>query len=153
MTAFSENRVGRVLLSEAFVTGERSVDVFKNFSILLAMPRYNEPGIIAYYGAHPDFEPFDGGAKDSPYYDPYWNDDGVYFKLHEEGPPVNIGSLEYARFLNEVDRLMMNEFGMTHFDAEDYNWKDEFDSEVPAEEAFEEWNAHTEGGTRSPANF
>ena len=86
MSAFSEKRLGRVLLSEAFVTGDRSGNVFKNFAVLGAMPRFNEPGIIAYYGAHPDFEPTDLEPKHLPYYDPYWgkvtpkNPTGFYFK-------------------------------------------------------------------------
>jgi hypothetical protein len=59
----------------------------------------------------------------------------------------------YTAFLNEIDSYLMANFGMTHRDFEDYNWKDEFDSEVPAEDAFEEWRIHTEEGTRSPANM
>ena len=161
MTAFNEKRLGRVLLSEAFVTADRSADLFRNFKILLAQPRYNEPGMIAYYGAHPDFDIHEGEAKDSPYYDAYWADErvtaanpsGFYFKMHQDGVRRNPARLGLTAFLNEVDQLMLKEFGTTHRDIEDYNWEDEYDSEVPADEAFEEWKIHTEGGTRSPGNF
>ena len=164
MTAFDEKRLGRVLLSEAFVTGSRSGDVFKNFAVLGAMPRYNEPGIIAYYGAHPDFEPYDGVPKNAPYYDPYWNDDGFYFKLKDGmgndesySPPADsdngfIASMSYVDWLKKLDVCFFVD-GLNRHDLEDYNWKDEYDSEVPPDEAYEEWSAHTEGGTRSPANF
>jgi len=58
-----------------------------------------------------------------------------------------------SEFLKEIDRLMMEDMGMTHGDCEDYNWVDEFDSEVDPEDAYEEWKIHTEGGTRSPMNM
>jgi len=80
-TPFEEKRLGRVILSETFVTGKRMNSVFSNFAILLAQPRYNEPGIIVYYGAHSDFEPYDGKPGNAPYYQPYWNEQGIrYFK-------------------------------------------------------------------------
>lgn len=144
MTAFEEKRLGRILLSEAFVTGTRATDVFKNFAVLLAMPRYNDPGIIAYYGAHPDFEPFDGVPKDSPYYSPYWNDDGLYFK-----PDAIIDNLlsPFQTWMKELDEFFMAHFGMPHSDFEDYNWFDEFDNDCSAEDSFEEWRCMNEAGT------
>lgn len=145
-TPFMQKRMGRVLLNEEFVTSCRGNDVFKNFAVLLAMPRYNEPGVIAYYGAHPDFEPFTGVPKDAPYYDPYWNDDGFYFKMHEEGPPVD----PYAVWMRNLDNLMIANFNMRHDDFEEYSWRDEFDADVPVHDAFEEWRIHTENGARSP---
>lgn len=52
-------------------------------------------------------------------------------------------------FLSEIDRMMLADFGMTHNDFEDYNWDDEFESEVEPADAYEEWKIHTEGGTRA----
>lgn len=80
LTPFEEKRLGRVILSEAFVTSFRSRDVFEKFSILQAQPRYNETGMLVYYGAHPDFKPYDGKPGDAPYYQAYWDKDGMYFK-------------------------------------------------------------------------
>ena len=59
----------------------------------------------------------------------------------------------YSGFLREIDRRMMMDLGMTTSDAEEYNWKDEFDSEVEPDDAYEEWKCHTENGTRSPLNM
>lgn len=161
MTAFSENRLGRVLLSESFVTADRSADLFRNFKILLAQPRYNEPGIIAYYGAHPDFDVHNGAPKDSPYYDAYWTDDrvselnpsGFYFKMHNDGVRRNPEPVLFDEWLEELDKLFLADMGTTHNDFDDYNWNDEFESEVEPADAYEEWKIHTEGGTRSSANF
>ena len=52
-------------------------------------------------------------------------------------------------FLSEIDRMMMADMGMTHSDFEDYNWNDEFDSEVEPADAYEEWKLMTDGGTRA----
>ena len=57
----------------------------------------------------------------------------------------------YSAFLREVDRRMIVEVGMVTGDT-DHNWRDEYDSEVSAEDAFEEWKIHTEDGTRSSGN-
>ena len=83
-TPFEQKRLGRSIMSEAFVATCRAKDVFDSFAILLAQPRYNEPGLITYYGAHPDFEPYDGKPGDAPYYQPYWNDIGMYFQQVKE---------------------------------------------------------------------
>ena len=136
LSPFEEKRLGRVLLSEAFVTGLRSGDVFKNFAILGAMPRYNEPGIIAYYGAHPDFDVTDEAPKDTPYYDPYWNDNGFYFK-RKDGEPVDFGYAVWTKELNNC--FMVNLGGANPDDFDDYDWRAEYDSGHSAEDSFEEW--------------
>lgn len=140
-TPFENKRLGRVLLSEAFVTGNRAREVFEKFSVLLAMPRYNEPGIIAYYGAHPDFEKFDGVPKDSPYYDPYWNKDGFYFKRKVQ--PSDMIELPidftFAIWMKELDQLFLANLSMGRDDFEDYDWRAEYDGENTPEDAFQEW--------------
>ena len=149
-TPFEEKRLGRVLLSEAFVTGRAvETEFFKDFAILLAMPRYNEPGIIAYYAAHPCFEPYDGAPKNSPYYQPYWNDDGLYFKpVTEDARPD-----AFTTWMYELDQLFQAEFGSSHVDFDDYNWNDEFDSEVDPKDAFEEWQCMTDNGRNAVAGM
>lgn len=132
-TPFEEKRLGRVLLSEAFVTGKRSKDVFENFAVLIAMPRYNDPGIIAYFGAHPDFEPYDGNPKDAPYYDPYWNDDGFYFKKKSVIDP-------FKAWLKELDKIFNEELGLGYDDFADYDWHAEFEGDNTPRDSYEEWN-------------
>ena len=144
-TPFAQKRLGRILLSEAFVTSPRSDDLFSKFKVLIAQPRYNEPGIIAYYGAHPDFEPFDGVPKDSPYYDPYWNDEGLYFKKKSINPD-DVAEIGFQGWMTKLDRLFIAKYGLTHNDFEDYNWFDEYDSEVSPEDAFDEWCCMLESG-------
>ena len=143
-SAYNERRLGRILLSEAFVVGDRSNDIFEDFVVLLAQPRYNDDGIIAYYGAHPGFEPFDGAPKDSPYYHPYWNEEGVYFKQVFEH---NGTKVSFEDWLVQLDRLFVAKFGLTHNDFEDYDWHGEFDGENTPVEAFEEWQLIQEGAT------
>ena len=151
MSAFSEKRLGRVLLSEAFVTGDRSGDVFKNFAILGAMPRYNEPGIIAYYGAHPDFEPTDLEPKNLPYYDPYWgatspkNMSGFYFK-RKDGVPIDFGFATWMKELNVISRANLGGNNVEDFD--DYDWRAEYDSGHTPADSFEEWRLITDEMTR-----
>ena len=82
MTPYGEQRFGRVRLSIPFVAARAQyMNFFKDFAIIYAKPLFEEPDIIAYYGAHPDFEPYYGDSSDTPYYSPYWNDRGeLYFK-------------------------------------------------------------------------
>lgn len=139
--AIEKKRLGRVLLSEVFVSSMRSRDLFTNLVVLQAMPRFNEPGIIAYYGAHPDFDKFDGEPKDSPYYQPYWNDDGLYFKRvqgdgDEEGPPIDF---TFAIWMKELNVLFHANFSTGLDDFEDYDWRAEYDGDNTPEDAFSEW--------------
>lgn len=138
-TPFDENRLGRVLLSETFVTSNRSRDVFAKFHVLLAQPRYQEPGIIAYYGAHPDFEPYLGDAKNSPYYEPYWNDDGMYFKRKENQDEVPEADFEFRQFIRDIDAMMIADIGLSTSDVEDYDWAAEYESECSPKESYDEW--------------
>jgi hypothetical protein len=144
-TPFEQKRLGRILLSETFVTSDRSADLFTDFKVLLAQPRYNEPGIIAYYGAHPLFEPFEGVPKDSPYYDPYWNVDGIYLKKIVDRSACGT-SLEFNRWMEKLDMMFIATYGLNHSDFEDYNWFDEYSNDVSPEDAFHEWKCMVESG-------
>ena len=53
-------------------------------------------------------------------------------------------------WMSKLDSLMFEEFHKYHVDFDDYNWFDEFDNDVDPEDAFDEWKAHTENGSRSP---
>ena len=79
-TPFEQKRLGRTIMSEAFVTTCRAKEVFDNFAVLLAHPTDDSQYLITYYGAHPDFDPYEGEPKDAPLYQPYWNDIGMYFQ-------------------------------------------------------------------------
>ena len=58
--------------------------------------------------------------------------------------------MTFEELLEALDKLFIEKFGVGHETFDDYNWDDEFDSEVPPDDAFEEWCLHTEDGTRSP---
>ncbi len=62
-------------------------------------------------------------------------------------------SNKFQAWKDELDELFINHFGLCHDDFEDYNWSDEYNSEVPPEDAFDEWKIHTENGTISPTAF
>lgn len=148
----TNKRFGRVLLSETFVSSMRSRELFEDFVIFQAMPRFNDPGIIAYYGSHPDFAPWNGKAKDSPYYQPYWNNDGMYFNLTDEKPPVaswekNEPPIDFtfAIWMKELNKCCRDNLdGMNVDDFEDYNWRDEYENGVTPEDAFSEWHLLSE---------
>lgn len=54
----------------------------------------------------------------------------------------------YDVWLSELDNCFNQEFAALHSDFPEYNWFDEFDNDVDAVEAFEEWKLLTECGTR-----
>ena len=60
---------------------------------------------------------------------------------------------DYKIWLEELDKIFLREFFQPRRNFDDYNWFDEYDNDVSAEDAFAEWDAHTEHGTRSPNNF
>ena len=60
-----------------------------------------------------------------------------------------LNEVSLSDWLKELDKFFMCFFGVKHSDFEDYNWDDEYDSEVSPQDAFEEWKSHTENGTRS----
>ena len=53
----------------------------------------------------------------------------------------------FDAWLQDLDRLFMAEYGLSHDDFDDYDWHSEFDSKIPPKEAFDEWQLLNEGST------
>lgn len=51
----------------------------------------------------------------------------------------------FIRFLKDVDKLCTDKYGLSIHDFPDYMWRDEYDSEVPPEDAFDEWEMQGAG--------
>lgn len=64
-----------------------------------------------------------------------------------EAPIVDGDNVEFISFeawISAVDKLFVEEFGMESICFEDYNWRDEYESEVTPEASFAEWKAYNE---------
>lgn len=60
--------------------------------------------------------------------------------------------MSFRAWMRLLDRIFNRQYQMNHDDFDEYNWFDEWENDVTPDDAFCEWKAHTEGGSRSPNN-
>ena len=59
---------------------------------------------------------------------------------------IDENALSFDEWLRAVDKLFLANLGMGSEAFEDYNWRDEYESEVTPEDAYLEWTKYNEDG-------